>query len=148
MVTRAPAFLSAFTGSVNSDSSKPLVARTATRKSGSLDAMVLLFIFYFGFRIYLSLKWQSARTHFGGRPGHRHSRRTILSRFQIKEGKVRFIIMLFDECCGTGGEKKFQRRPGDGFQQMSAAHLAITKSYRAMRMNLRDAVNHGDIADE
>ena len=38
----APASRSAFTGSVSSDSSKPLVARTATRKSLSLVMMILL----------------------------------------------------------------------------------------------------------
>src|SRR5439155_26348163 len=42
MVTWAPASLSAFTGSVSSDSSKPSVARTATRMSVNLDMMVLL----------------------------------------------------------------------------------------------------------
>src|SRR5258708_4427668 len=42
MVTWAPASLSAFTGSVSSDSSKPSAARTATRKSVSLDMMILL----------------------------------------------------------------------------------------------------------
>jgi hypothetical protein len=33
-------------GSVNSDSSKPLVASTATRKSVNWDMIVLLFIFF------------------------------------------------------------------------------------------------------
>src|SRR5438874_5308034 len=42
MVTWAPASLSAFAGSVSSDSSKPSVARTATRKPVSLDMMILL----------------------------------------------------------------------------------------------------------
>jgi hypothetical protein len=41
-VTRAPASRSAFTGSVNSDSSTPSAARTATRKSVSLDMLILL----------------------------------------------------------------------------------------------------------
>src|SRR5262249_50417890 len=41
MVTRAPAPRSAFTGSVSSVSSKPSVARTATRKSVSRDMMNL-----------------------------------------------------------------------------------------------------------
>src|SRR6266436_4006644 len=42
IVTWAPASRSAFTGSVSSDSSKPSVARTATRKSVSSDMLVLL----------------------------------------------------------------------------------------------------------
>src|SRR5258707_1178387 len=42
MVTAAPASSSALTGSVNSDSSKPSVARTATRKPVNSDMITLL----------------------------------------------------------------------------------------------------------
>ena len=67
---------------------------------------------------------------------------------QIKKEEVRLIVVPFNEGCRACGEKQFHDRPDYGLQQMAAANSTVREANRAMCVDLRRAVDQGDVTNQ
>src|SRR5262249_3004671 len=115
IVTRAPASRSAFTGSVNSDSSKPSVASTATWKPRSSD-MVLLLV-ESGVRRQLLVRRQAMPPA---------ARVAIVSR--VEQGQSRLGVGLPPDGPGVRGQDQLYCRADRRLEQVPTASRTVPQA--------------------